>query len=293
MDGWIEFRVSVPVGLADAVTSRLFEMGAHGTQEEDSPIGILLLGYFPSSLGVASLEAELNLYLRSLSLICPESKKVSFSSRIVSSENWHFMYRQTFTARSLSRRFFLLPAWDDKTACPIGKIPLRLDAGQAFGTGLHPSTQLCLGLLEEKIPSFSRTKSLRMLDVGTGSGILAIAAEKLGATRIFAIDTDSTAVDAAKKNAELNGTSLVVFSSTPISSIKEEFDMIVANILFETHGLLLPHYKRMLPSGGKLILSGLLADQRTPMRAQCNHHGFRFCSDRTTQEWSAMVFVST
>lgn len=170
----------------------------------------------------------------------------------VAEQDWVRLTQSQFEPIRISDRLWIVPSWHvapDPTA-----INLELDPGLAFGTGSHPTTRLCLEWLEQNIQP-----GLTLLDYGCGSGILGIAALKLGAADVLGIDIDNAALTAAADNAARNGTRLrLAHSSAPLDAC---FDRVVANILTNPLMLLAPLLSSRLKPGGRLALSGVLAAQ--------------------------------
>ena len=170
----------------------------------------------------------------------------------VPEENWVQLTQSQFDPIRVSDRLWIVPSWHE-TPDPAA-INLILDPGMAFGTGSHPTTRLCLEWLEKQVrPNCS------VLDYGCGSGILAIAAGRLGAGQVAGVDIDPQAVEAARANAENNGVrALFADSAEPVAG---EYDLVVANILSNPLRLLAPAICAHVRSGGQLALSGILREQ--------------------------------
>lgn len=175
-------------------------------------------------------------------------------TRTLVDPGWATMWRARFEPLPIGRRFLIVPPW--RRAKDPQRLTIVIRPGQAFGTGHHPSTLGTLTLIEE----WCETHRVgRALDVGTGSGILAIAMHKLGVPQVVAIDIDATALDNARENSELNGIDGPIrFSAAPLRSIRGRFDLITANILSSVLIAMAPALKvRLRPTGG-LILAGIL-----------------------------------
>ena len=170
----------------------------------------------------------------------------------VAEQNWVQLTQSQFDPIRVSERLWIVPSWHDSP--DPAAINLILDPGMAFGTGSHPTTRLCLEWLERQVSA-----GCSVLDYGCGSGILAIAAARLGAGRVAGVDIDSQAVDAARANAERNGvTALFADSAQPVAG---EYDVVVANILSNPLRVLAPAICAHVRSGGQLALSGILREQ--------------------------------
>jgi ribosomal protein L11 methyltransferase len=166
-----------------------------------------------------------------------------------------------------------------------------MEPGQALGTGLHPSTQLCVGLIERATKHLSHLEKRSLIDVGTGTGILAIVADKLGVARVSAIDNDPIAVETARENLTMNGSTAVQLSSDSLPVFQETFDIVVSNILLETHKELAGDYRRLVKDGGLLILAGLLTQQKEEIDRLFSHQGFVLEISESWQEWLALMYV--
>lgn len=170
----------------------------------------------------------------------------------VEEQNWVQLTQAQFDPIRVSERLWIVPSWHESP--DPAAVNLILDPGMAFGTGSHPTTRLCLEWLERNL-----TPGCSMLDYGCGSGILAIAAARLGAASVAGVDIDPLAVEAARANAERNGvTALFADSAEPVAG---EYDLVVANILSNPLRVLAPAICAHVRSGGRLALSGILREQ--------------------------------
>ncbi len=284
-----ELQLDVPESLKDSVTNRLFELGAEGMSEAEGQSSHTVKGYFPEQIR-NEVKLGMSAYLESIAQMFPELPAVTMKDMKVVQENWAERYKEFYTAQRLTNHFFLKPAWDKTTQVPEGMIPLVMEPGQAFGTGLHASTRLSLKLMEYGVEQFPDPAGLRLIDVGTGSGILAIAATKLGLKQVSAIDNDPVAVATANENFEGNHCEGLTASAHDLKKIAGPFDLIVSNILLETHRELAPEYSRLLAPGGLVILSGLLTPQRAEVSEIMSRQGFAEESSEYMQEWMAVLY---
>ena len=208
--------------------------------------------------------------------------------------NWVEAWKEHYHPISVGERLIIVPAWLETP--PGGRIPIRIDPGMAFGTGTHPTTQLCLELLDG-LDGRELANGYRVLDIGCGSGILAVAALRLGAARALGVDIDPLAVDAARQNAQSNAVSqhleLGVGSVAELRAGAFSFqqaELVFANILapiilrlFEA-GL-----AELVCPGGILILSGILAEQAEEVAAAAARHGLQGIERRQTGDWVALA----
>ena len=199
---------------------------------------------------------------------------------------WATMWMTRFEPFTIGQRLLIAPPWNKDQ--PSGRLRIVIQPGQGFGTGHHGSTYGVMRLLEELYRDHTYA---RVLDVGTGSGILAITAKLLGARDITAIDNDPVALDNAIENAALNGVAGDLrISAIPLASIRRHFDLITANILAPILIAMAPRLKRILAPTGRLILAGILAREAAAVIA-----GFapelRCIGRRTDRGWTALLMA--
>jgi len=289
---WFQIQVLVSdESFKEAISSYFFDLGAEGISETvDKGVSQGLCACFPTQRQT-EIESRFKEYLDSIQAISPQPAQISWSINPVSKENWAEKYKEFYLAQKLTHRFFLRPRWDTETKIPNDMYPILLDPGQAFGTGLHQSTRLSMKLMEDVAGLFPALEPVSLLDVGTGSGILAIAAHHLGFGKIVAIDNDLDAVRVAQENMKFNGAEKVQVAGTLISELNAPFDIVVSNILLETHTQLAMHYQRLLKPGGLLILSGLLGGQLNFLEPELKKLRFDFQQSYLLQEWAAFSYV--
>lgn len=198
---------------------------------------------------------------------------------------WATMWQKRFEPFPVGERFLIVPPWAQTTATE--RIQIIIRPGQAFGTGHHASTFGTLHLIAD---TFGSTHCARVLDVGTGSGILAIAAHKLGARKVVAIDVDAVALENAIENADLNRLAgSIRFSAAPLSSIRGSFELITANILSSVLIAIAPQLKARLHLGGYLILAGILAREADAVAAAYAPE-LKHLTTRADGVWRALLF---
>jgi ribosomal protein L11 methyltransferase len=185
-------------------------------------------------------------------------------------------------------RVFVRPSWIE-AAAPVGMVEIVLDPGMAFGTGTHPTTSLCLAALSDLLED---RPGARVLDVGTGSGLLAIAARKLGASLVVGTDNDPVALRVARENADLNRVDLRL-GGGEVGAQAGPFDLVVANILANTLVELAPAITAQVAPGGVVLLSGILAPQEAEVRAAYLAAGLVPLAggDRHHGEWSLLALT--
>lgn len=201
-------------------------------------------------------DAEVEVALRAALDALGRDDEPTFERRLVADADWVALTQSQFDPIRIGRRLWIVPSWHavPAEASAAGAIALRLDPGMAFGTGDHPTTRLCLAWLDEHVAGGES-----LVDYGCGSGILAIAARKLGAGRVAGTDIDEQAVRAARANAEANAVDIAFEWSNTF--VGEPAELVVANILSNPLKVLAPLLCGLLRPGGRLVLSGILERQ--------------------------------
>lgn len=304
-DSWLEIACEVPAELADVMAEYLTVFSGNGVCVENlsvdafSPSEIPLSqrmtikAYLPADVDPSSKMAELDEYLLVLAERQPDLVLSSPTITPVRSEDWSTSWKVHFKPLRVGTRLLIVPTWEDAASQP-GDLVMRIDPGMAFGTGGHETTQLCLELLEKIMLADDQAVAPSLLDLGTGSGILAMAASLLGAGRILALDIDLEAVIVARENLTLNGLANKVECGTaPLESLEERFDIILANILAEELVRLAPYLAARLNPGGSLILSGILAEKEEFVRRDFSGQPLRYVETKKAGEWVAMLYQGT
>ena len=274
--------VDVARAAAEDVSAALLEEGASGAEVRDgdgipmpgvrqpAPDRALVVAWFPSRAEAEAAAAGRGGEVEEL----PD-------------QDWGEAWKQGLTTLVIGRAF-VRPSWIT-AAVPAGMVEVVLDPGMAFGTGTHPTTSLCLAALSDLLAA---RPGARVLDVGTGSGLLAIAARKLGAGPVAGSDNDPVAVRVARENAALNGVELDL-NERGVGEQRGPFDLVLANILANTLVELAPALAAQLAPGGVVLLSGILTPQEAEVRAAYLAAGLRPLpgGDRRDGEWSLLAMA--
>lgn len=213
-----------------------------------------------------------------------EQRKISFCE--IADEDWSQKWKEHFKPLPVGKRLVVAPTWEAEVR-ETGRLIIRIDPGRAFGTGHHETTRLCLEWLEScGLPRVS------LLDVGTGSGILAIGAALLGFEQIAAVDNDPEAVETARENVLLNGLSdkIRLFCATP-EQVEGQFDAVISNIESGPLIRMAPSIASKVREGGRLALSGILAQQADEVCAEYEKMGLAPAGREAAGEWVLVAFV--
>jgi len=299
---WLEIACDVPEEHAEIIADFLTQLTGTGvcvdnlcvdafsTSEIPDSVRVVIKAYL-SADGDTSLQMlQVEAFLSEMSKRHPNDSFYPATISAVNSEDWSSSWKVHFKPLRIGKRLLIVPTWEEVVEVP-GDLVLRIDPGMAFGTGGHETTRLCLELLEQLMENRVPTSSPSLLDLGTGSGILAMAASLLGCGRILALDIDPDAVTVARENLALNHLSDSIECGTvPLESLTEKFDIILANILAEELVRLASYLADRLQPGGSLILSGILAEKEQLVRQGFNNLPIQFCRTVCDGEWVAMLY---
>lgn len=264
------------------------EHGSNGVVVEDESADIVRVrAYFPAEQW-KGIEVDLGRFLLRLSDAFPELPAVAVSTTKLKAENWALAWKIHFKSIEIGNRLVVTPPWITPEA--RGREVIIIDPADAFGTGTHETTQGCMALLEEAVAEFAHpAKRFTMLDVGCGSGILAIAGIKLGASGVRGIDNDPVAIEAAARNAALNGVADGVFlECLSVAECTEPADIVTANL--DPMGLLSHKDQLMALARRFLIISGVPLDQWERVRPAFQTSEFSLLKEITRSEWGSGLF---
>ena len=287
---WAQVTIATSQEASEAVANYLFETDATGVEIRDNPASnspsVTLISYFPTDDLIGERVHDLRKFLDSLiqAGIDTQPSKVTLES--IEEDNWSEQWRSAFPPQKIGKRLVIAPTWDDIVPEP-SEVLIRLDPGMAFGTGQHPTTQLALELLEISIKG-----SNAVADIGTGSGILAIAAAKLGAERVDAVDLDATTIPIARSNIQTNEVESVIqlYHGDGLNALeRQRYPLIVANILTKALLPMIPRCPNFLEPAGRLILSGILANEASQIETQLEANGFRVLEVRQLKESHELI----
>jgi len=282
MQQWNYLFTSVFPADLDRASGILWSLGTIGIEEADSRSGKRSIrAYFNPAEDIQALREKFAEDCRQSGVRC-----YGLSFKQEKEIDWLKNWRENLKPFPVGERFYVIPERSDKKLVLAGRLPLYLEPGMAFGTGTHETTQLCLESLEREL-----NREDICLDIGTGSGILAIAAAKLGAREVIGCDLDPLAIEIAASNGAKNRcTSRIKWVLGEVSKIgQRKFNLLVANLTFEIIEHDLPYFERRLMDGGILILSGLLISQADEIEKLRKPH--LFSKARYDKgEWSCLVY---
>jgi len=281
---WLKVEVTVSSEASEALSETMLLISPSGVQISEVDGLTILTIYAPDTQSVEDVKSTIKTALDRIAAQGLEIEPALISVTPITDEDWIETYRKFFKPIKIGR-LLVLPSWEDVEIKP-GDIVIRLDPGLAFGTGNHPTTEGCLTFLEKYV-----SPGDIVFDLGTGSGILAIAAAKLGAIRVAAIDNDEEAINVAQENAALNGASdKIVFKVSDFIDLKPlEVDVLVANLTAPVIIELLPYIKHKLIGLRLFIASGIMDWQKDGVLEALEDNGFIFEEVLEKGEWVTIV----
>lgn len=283
---YLAVTVSAPIEAGEAVADLLHGARTGGVVEEDAPEGtVRLRAYLSQEAASRGALDDLRRRLAALPGCGLGTAPPALTVEEVAAEDWADAWKAHVRAFRVGRRFHIVPSWEEPEGDPAS-IVIRLDPGMAFGSGLHPSTQLCLILLEDHLRSGQRAA-----DLGTGSGILAIGAAKLGAAHVLAVDIDPVAVGVARRNVAHNEVAgrVAVVEGDLLGPVATPVDLILANLTADLLEGLAPAIPSRLSSGGVVIASGIAEPRAEGVRQAFACSGLVVIAQAAAEEWRAVV----
>ena len=280
MTSWYQLSVRVPVTDSEHFSGFLFHLGSSGLEVDDTSSShtVTLTAYFPVHVERSNVISAVSKELARI-----EGVALLDSASDVPDEDWGAKWREHFVPVYPTARMVIHPPWIP-VASPDNGIALVIEPKTAFGTGSHPTTKMALIALEHVIRGGER-----VLDVGTGSGILSIAASRLGAGSVLAVDTDPLATENVAENVALNAVSGITNETREVTGLDTGFDVTVANIIRSILTPLLHLLRASVNPGGHVILGGLLDREESQFTAAVEGAGLSILEVTREAEWIGLI----
>ena len=292
---WIEITLLVSPDLSESCGAIIFEETGQGSFSEeilaDNQAAPPLKAYIPRNADFRKNLVQLKKRIELLHSFFPDHVPPAWNLRLVFEEDWQENWKRFFRPLRVCSGVIICPTWETFEPQP-GETVLRMDPGQAFGTGEHTSTRLCLKAIEDLADL--ETKSFlfsRVLDVGTGSGILAMVAALFQAQSVLAIDNDPLAVEAAGKHVLANRLESIIRVELAVpEALSESYSLILANLTLNDLLSLAPVFKKLLSPLGVLVVSGVLASQARKLISSFVRNKLAFLGMALEEEWACIRF---
>ena len=289
---WVEVSVVTSPEAAEAVGALLMDLRSGGLVEDRlSPSHVRLRCYLPPSRSLDGTLRAVRARVRSLAQFGLDPRPARVTHRSVAPHRWATAWRAWVRPVRVGR-LLITPSWIRFPSDP-GHTLIEIDPGMAFGTGMHPSTRLCLRALLRHLREGGGRIPPTVVDVGTGSGVLAIAAARLGAARVTAVDIDPVAVEVARANVAQNRVAqrVRVIQGTGLRQVRDRASLILANIIAEEVIDLLPTLRGHLVPGGAFIGSGIIAPRLREVLRATRRVGLILREILAEGEWRAVVLA--
>jgi ribosomal protein L11 methyltransferase len=278
---WLQLSVRTDPAAIDAVSNFLIERGSPGVVIKKSEIQ----AYFVHSTEDALIRKDIKRFLRGLGRLYTQEPRLRW--RLLKDRDWNSSWHRFFKPQKVGDAFWVTPPWAASPTFRHRRV-ITIEPGMAFGTGTHATTRGCMEFIEKVAASFRGT-GFNALDVGTGSGILAIALAKLGANRVWAVDTDPVALKVAGENLRCNSVrDKIQLSGSQVSRIRKSFPVVVANLTAETILDLAAALEKRVAPQGFLVLSGIL-NQKTKQVINQFAANFRVTRRKREKEWVTLL----
>jgi ribosomal protein L11 methyltransferase len=297
---WLKIELSASPLLVDAMSNFLIDIGAQGVYQEElesqaagdfaaASAKEVIKAYLPVDMRLEHRIDSLKTYVDSLIYLFPEIEELDFATETIVDQNWGEEWKKYFKPLRVSKNIVIKPTWE--RYAPAGRdIVIEIDPGMAFGTGQHPSTRMCLEALEDIILKDRTIKNWRVLDVGTGTGILGIACAKLGAGKVVCVDIDKKAAEIARENVAVNHVEdRIQIINRDVTTIREPFDLIVANLTVQILLRLRTHLMSLIENAGYLVISGIIDQHKSDIESHFSTDIFTLHHIITEKEWVCYV----
>ncbi|MCI2254489.1 50S ribosomal protein L11 methyltransferase [Domibacillus sp. PGB-M46] len=278
----IEDRAELDKKREGGLFGELYELNPNDYPDE----GVAVKAYLPVNSFLQETVDDITAAVKNLSAYQIDTGKLRVSVSEVHEEDWATAWKQYYNPVKISEKFTIVPTWEEYEPFSTDELIIELDPGMAFGTGTHPTTVMCLQALERFVQP-----NHHVVDVGTGSGVLAIGAALLGASRVTALDLDEVAVSAARQNVALNHAEHIVTVSKNnlIDGIDDQPDVVVSNILAEVIISFTGDVASILRPGGFFIASGIIGQKKEEVRKAMTDAGLFIEETVVMEDWVCIV----
>jgi len=290
---WLRVTVSVPTEAVEAVSYFLVELGSIGIAEGEwkpdtpPPARTLVQGFFPADRDSVALLASLTKHLQRIATEYPALGTCNPEGEVITSDTWQERWKTHFPPLPVGQGLLILPPWEVRPAQSEREV-IEINPSMAFGTGHHATTHTCLEALEALCDTYG--PPTQALDLGTGSGILAIALAKLGTPSVWATDIDPTAREEAQKNAVVNCVATAVhISAASLNDLPASFQLVVANLFASTLIAFCPALTQILTRSGHAILSGIQSGQAESVLEAFSAPDWTLIEHRSKDDWATLV----
>lgn len=292
-DNYIELQIKINPAIEDIVSEICFEnlpcegvVLAEETYKDLEMIATTegtLKVFLREKADVENILNEQRDILKSRGLTDEELGSWEFSYVEKENQDWSKKWKENWDVTHVTDRITVVPDWLDYKSHRSDEVIIRLEPGCAFGTGTHQTTQLCMKAIEKYMSEGSK-----MADIGTGSGILAVCAEKFGAVDVYGCDNDPTVIDVAKENA-LKNNAVCKFELKTADKLTKKYDFVCANILHNVLAEIMGDLKNLMNDGAYLALSGILDEKKSVVIEAVEKHGLKFVEEIHQDQWTAFV----
>ncbi len=306
---WSEISIHTTNEAVEPVSNILHEAGASGVVIED-PLeldkeredqfgeiyqlnpddypseGVMVKAYLPVNSFLGETVEEIKQSVNSLTSFQIDLGKNKIEILEVNEEDWATAWKKYYFPVKISNKFTIVPTWEEYEPVNSDELIIELDPGMAFGTGTHPTTVMCIQAIERTVKTADK-----VVDVGTGSGVLSIAAALMNADHVMALDLDEVAVHSARENIELNNVQQIVEVSQNnlLENVSVTVDVVVANILAEVIIKLLPDAFKTVKPGGYFIGSGIIQQKKLEVKEALLNEGFEVEETLDMEDWVAFI----
>lgn len=282
-ESWLQLSVRAGAANLDALANFLIERGSPGVVLKTDGVQ----AYFIESAASPSLRREVRRFVDALARLSSRRRKVTLAWKVIKQEQWQDSWKRFIKPRRVGKNFWVTPPWLKPPKFRRRKV-ITIEPGMAFGTGTHATTRGCMEFIEAARDRLG-TREFSALDVGAGSGILAIVLALLGAQPIYAVDNDPLALQVARENLRANGVAEKVrLSGAALSALRRRFEVVVANLTAETILELAGALEKKVAGKGFLILSGILHHQAGAVTARFAPR-FRLRQRKRSREWMTLL----